>query len=68
MSKNHYFSDEFSGLIGARRKSSLGEDEKNEIARENGIEFEIVGNTLNNGQKKQSIDEEFFKSLSSSKD
>jgi hypothetical protein len=42
-SKDFFFSDDFSGLAGARRKSSVGEDEKNEVTRENGIEFEIVG-------------------------
>ena len=42
-SKDFFFSDDFSGLAGARRKSSVGEDEKNEVTRENVIEFEIVG-------------------------
>lgn len=49
-----------SGLVGARRKSSIGEDEKTDIARENGIEFEIVGRTT---QPKGQLDDDFFNNL-----
>jgi hypothetical protein len=50
-------------LIGARRKSSYGEDEnRTEIAREDGLDFEIVG------KSKTSTQDEFFKNLSAKRE